>query len=45
MESPWSKYTISQKDLSKLGRDISKTLIVDNLPENFAVQPENGIYI
>jgi hypothetical protein len=31
--------------LSKLGRDLSRTIIVDNRPENFASHPDNGLYI
>ena len=33
------------KDLSKIGRDLEKSLIVDNLPDNFKLQPNNGIHI
>lgn len=33
------------KDLSRIGRDISKMIIVDNVPENFQLQPDNGIFI
>ena len=33
------------KDLDKLGRDIRKTIIVDNIAENFDCQPDNGIHI
>ena len=33
------------KDLSKLGRDITKVCIIDNNSENFDLQPENGLHI
>ena len=33
------------KDLSNLGRQLEKTIIVDNITENFLLQPDNGISI
>jgi len=31
--------------LSKSGRDLSRSIIVDNLPENFKLQQNNGLFI
>ena len=33
------------KDLTKMGRDLKSVIILDNMPENFTLQPDNGIYI
>jgi len=33
------------KDLSKLGRDLKRVIIVDNIKDNFQLQEENGIWI
>jgi len=33
------------KDLSKLGRELNRTIIIDNLSSNFRLQPDNGILI
>ena len=33
------------KNLSKLGRDINKVVIIDNNKDNFSLQPENGLHI
>lgn len=37
--------SIMIKDLSRLGRDLAKVIIVDNIAENFLLHPENGISI
>jgi CTD small phosphatase-like protein 2 len=33
------------KDLSRVGRELSRVLLVDNLEKNFRLQPENGIHV
>jgi Dullard-like phosphatase family protein len=33
------------KDLSKIGRELHKMVILDNTPENFVLQPDNGVFI
>lgn len=40
---PWGPIFV--KDLSRLGRDLDKIIIVDNVQENFMLQPNNGIFI
>jgi CTD small phosphatase-like protein 2 len=34
-----------KKDLSKIGRDLKTSIIVDNVADNFCLQPDNGIFI
>jgi len=40
---PWGP--IFTKDLSRLGRELDRCLIIDNVQENFMLQPHNGIFI
>jgi len=40
---PWGPIFV--KDLRRLGRDLDRTIIIDNVQENFMLQPDNGIFI
>jgi len=40
---PWGPLFV--KDMSRLGRDMERTLIIDNVQENFMLHPNNGIFI
>lgn len=31
--------------MSKIGRDLRKIIMIDNIPENFKLQPTNGLWI
>ena len=33
------------KDISKIGRNLNSMVILDNTPENFVLQPNNGVFI
>lgn len=37
--------SLLNRDISKLGRDLSKVIIIDNLAENFRLQINNGLAI
>ena len=43
--SKTNPYPLIIKDLSKIGRPLTKTIIVDNLAENFLLQKDNGIFV
>ena len=36
---------VNIKDLSKLGRDMDKFIVIDNNEENYQLQPNNGLNI
>lgn len=44
-EHVMQKGTAFVKDISRLGRDLKKVIIIDNIVENFQLQSENGIFI
>ena len=43
--SKTNPYPLIIKDLSKIGRSLQKTIIIDNLAENFLLQKDSGIFI
>lgn len=40
---PWGPIFV--KDMSRIGRDLDRCLMIDNVQENFMLQPHNGIFI
>jgi len=43
--SKTSPFPMIIKDLSKIGRSLQKTIIVDNIADNFLLQKDSGIFI
>lgn len=39
------KFINNLQDLSKLGRDLTRTLIIDNVADNFKLQQDHGLNI
>ena len=44
-DSTRQKNGVYLKDLSRLGRDLDRCIIIDNIEENYQAQPDNGINI
>ena len=45
IEKEMSYYKDYFKDISKLGRDLKRTIIIDTMPQNILLHKENGIIV